>query len=229
MNIPLIDEMKKEFVVRRMMQTFFGGAKLKFKHKAPAYAYLSQILLMFLPILFGVFFVVLSETNFLVYPQYMYSYGIIMFAFVLCIQIFSRNAERKMSNVSEVKKKSNSLSESDQIDSASFFSPETIQLLVPPKKHFVNVIFHGLVSAVMCGLCIHFLLPSVIDSSWPDPVAVWLMMIFGWFSLSVAQFPLTTVGAPEPAVYRALDSYEITAVSRALYVIAILSIFSSQV
>lgn len=228
MNIPLIDDLKRDFVIRRVVQTFFGGAKLKLGYKAPLCVYILQILVLLMPCLIGIVFVILTELKILVYPQYMYSFGIVMFCFVFFNQCFSRNTNRKVSQVSDVKKKSNVLSESDQIEFISCFSFEMMQFVIPPKKHFVNVIFHGLVSAVMCGMAIHFMLPFIMRNSWNDDVLMWFMMIIGWFSLCVAQYSLTTVSAPEPAVYQPLDQYEVSAVSRAFYVIAVFSIFSSQ-
>ncbi|KAG1671727.1 Pecanex-like protein 4 [Nymphon striatum] len=228
MNIPLIDDLKRDFVIRRVVQTFLGGAKLKIGYKAPICVYILQILVLLMPCFIGIVFVTVTEMKIMSYPQYMYGFGVVMFCFVFLNQCFSRNTNRKVSQISDIKKKSNVLSENDQIEFISCCSFEMMQFVIPPKKHFVNVIFHGLVSAVMCGMGIHFMLPSIMQKFWKDNALMWLMMIAGWFSLCVAQYSLTTVGPPEPAVYQPLDHYEVSAVSRAFYVIAVFSIFSGQ-
>ena len=50
---PLLNEYKRKFVLKRLLQTICGGCLLKFDYKVPFYVYLSQILLYILPFIFG--------------------------------------------------------------------------------------------------------------------------------------------------------------------------------
>jgi hypothetical protein len=49
-----------------------------------------------------------------------------------------------------------------------------------------------------------------------------VLFIFGWFTLSIAQYSLTATGPPEPAIFRTMDVYELSPLSRPFYVIVCL-------
>ena len=42
--IPLLNDYKQEFVLKRLLQTVFGGPKLLIGYDAPLYVYIAQVL-----------------------------------------------------------------------------------------------------------------------------------------------------------------------------------------
>lgn len=49
---PLLLDYKRKFVLKRVLQTIFGGCVLKFDYKVPAYIYINQIILYIIPFIF---------------------------------------------------------------------------------------------------------------------------------------------------------------------------------
>lgn len=68
-----------------------------------------------------------------------------------------------------------------------------------------------------------YLLPWTLNSLFGNNSgATAVLFIFGWFTLSIAQYSLTATGPPEPAIFRTMDVYELSPLSRPFYVIVCL-------
>lgn len=232
--MPLLNEYKQEFLWKRLPQTIFGGPKLRIGYDAPPYVYLTQVLLWALPwLLGGVFTLVLqlaysgSQINDYLL-LYCCLYGACITIFVVVVQTISTVVQMKEKEATAragvVTKKKNFLAEEDEVDFQSCCGAETIEYVVPPKSFKLNILVHGLVSGVMCGLTLWYLLPWTLNALYESSTgATAALFVFGWFTLSIAQFSLTATGPPEPAMFRTMDQYEMSPLSRPFYVLLCLA------
>ncbi|XP_053374492.1 pecanex-like protein 4 isoform X2 [Mercenaria mercenaria] len=118
-----------------------------------------------------------------------------------------------------MRKKKNLLAEEDEVDFISCCDAETLKFVIPPKKYKLNVLIHALVAGPMCGLGFRYLLPTTLNALYYNNTGATVMLfIFGWFTLLIAQYPLTTGAPPETATYRTTDILELSALMRSFYV-----------
>lgn len=221
-GVPLLNDYKQDFFSKRFPQTVLGGLKLRLGYDAPFYVYLNQIVLFFSPFFLGGLFTLLVELLVIEQAIAVYAYGTSMFFFVFLTQMSStiiKHQEKDDNEIEIVKKKKNLLAEEDEVDFMSCVSVETFQFVVPAKKFKVNIFVHSLLSGVMCGLGLWYLLPMTLNKLYfYETSATVMVFIFGWFAIVVAQYSLTVGAPPEPATYRALDMYEMTPLTRPFYI-----------
>ena len=62
-DVPLLNDYKKEFVKKRLPQTFLGGPNLRLGYAAPCYVYFFQILAWLSPWICGGIFTILTEIS----------------------------------------------------------------------------------------------------------------------------------------------------------------------
>lgn len=219
-GIPLLNEYKQEFFWKRFPQTVLGGPKLRLGYDAPVYVYLNQAVLFILPFLIGGIFTLFVELNVLQDYIAVIVYGVTMFLFVLLAQLITTVVQEKMDpDIPYPTKKKNLLAEEDEVDFFSCCGVETFEFVIPKKKFKINIFLHALVSGPMCGLGMWYLLPVTLNSLYYNNLGVTIVLFcFGWFTLLVAQYPLTVGAPPEPAAYRTLDRWEFMPVMRPFYV-----------
>lgn len=88
-GVPLLNEYKQEFFAKRLPQTIFGGLKLRIGYDAPFYVYINQVLLFVVPFLLGGIFTLLVELETISDYIAVYTYGALMMAYVLLVQLIS--------------------------------------------------------------------------------------------------------------------------------------------
>ena len=217
-EVPLLNEYKRDFFWKRFPQTLLGGPKLKLGFSAPAYVYINQLTLFLLPWLLGGLFTIVVELD--VLPAYIayYVYGACMVMYVLAAQLISLIIQRRADTVAAFQN-TNVLAEEDEVEFDSCCGYETFQYVVPLKRLKINMLLHGLVSGLMGGLGFWYLLPSVLNPLFNNIGATVMIYTFGWLTLCIAQYPLSTGSPPEPASFRAIDNLELLPLLRPCYVL----------
>ena len=224
---PLLNHYKQQFFWKRFAQTVLGGVRLRLGFRAPAYVYLSQLIVFLLPLLIGGVFTALAKTAGLENVVVSCGAGSVMVVVVLVIQITARVTNRKTSSsVSPTPHftAKNILSEEDEVDFDSCCSSETIAFIIPPKKYIVNLIFHAVLSGPLVGMATLYLLPSTLETMFGNVGVTVVLFALGWFTVCVAQYSLSVAPPTETAVYRATDSYELNSLTRPFYVLVCLTI-----
>ncbi|XP_041352688.1 pecanex-like protein 4 [Gigantopelta aegis] len=228
-GVPLLNDYKQEFFWKRFPQTVLGGAKLRIGYDAPVYVYLNQIILWVVPWFLGGIFTIILELS---YPDdeikdnlvlYCSVYGSCMFVFVLVIQTISAvvQAQAQQEETRKLKdvKKKNIFSEEDEVEFDSCCGAETLEFVTPAKAFKVNIILHALVSGIMCGLTLWYLMPNSLNLLYGyNYGATVVLHLLGWVTLCIAQYSLTATSPPEPAIFRTMDVYEVTTLTRPFYV-----------
>ncbi|EDO43069.1 predicted protein, partial [Nematostella vectensis] len=227
---PLMNDYKLEFFNKRWPQTLLGGLKPRLGYDAPVYVYLNQLLLFLFPFILGGIFTILSEFAILDSLACCYVYGSLVTILVLSLHASSWFMKRKYSSVTRVI--DNHLAQDDEIDFVSCCGTETLEFLFPPKRLVFNIVIHGLLSGPICALLFLYLLPANLMRLFASEGATAVLYIFGWITVCVGQYSLSSSPPPEPAVFHALDSAEIKPLMRPFYVlcdrILIMGIISSQ-
>lgn len=151
-------------------------------------------------------------------------YGACIVIFVVVVQTISTVVQMKEKENTKAISKKNILAEEDEVDFNGCCGAETIEFVIPPKYFKLNILIHGLISGAMCGIALWYLLPSSLNSLYGDNYgATAILFIFGWLTLSIAQYSLTATAPPEPAIFRTMDVYELSALTRPFYVLGCLA------
>ncbi|KAK0050290.1 pecanex-like protein 4 isoform X2 [Biomphalaria pfeifferi] len=232
MGVPLLNEYKRSFLYKRIPQTLLGGLKVKVGYDAPHFVYTNQIALWLVPLLLGWIFTLVLE---LAYSDdelqdflllYSCLYGACIIIFVVVVQTITTVVDMKeKENTHALKLHKNILADEDEIEFQSCCGAETLAFIIPPKKFKVNIALHALLSGAVCGLGFWFLLPTTINHLYYyNYGATATIFIFGWLTVSITQYSLTTSAPPEPAVYRTMDTYEMLPLTRPIYALICYSI-----
>lgn len=88
-GVPLLNEYKLEFFAKRLPQTILGGLKLRIGYDAPFYVYINQVVLFVVPFILGGIFTLLVELDTIKDYIAVYTFGALMTAFVLLVQLIS--------------------------------------------------------------------------------------------------------------------------------------------
>lgn len=214
---PLLNDYKLEFFWKRFPQTLLGGLKLKLGYDAPFYVYLNQVLVFFVPLVLGGLLTICAEFE-VISDVYIcsYIYGGLMVVFVVCTQLVSWFMRRNSTSLAKFQK--NLLAQDDEVDFVSCCGLETVDFIFPTKKFIANMIIHGLISGIVCGLMFLYLLPSYLNGLYSNTGATVVLFIMGWWAVCIAQYSLTSTSPPELAIFRALDTLEINPLMRPFYV-----------
>lgn len=215
---PLLNDYKLEFFWKRFPQTLLGGLKIKLGYDAPFYVYLNQVLVFLAPFALGGLFTIFAELQ-IITDLYInsYIYGSLVVAFVLSTQLFSWLVRRRSSNLSKFQK--NLLAQDDEVDFVSCCGIETVQFIFPGKKFTINIVIHGMLSGILCGLTFLYLLPSTLNKLFLNTGGTVALYILGWLVLCIAQYSLTSAPPTELAIFRPLDGLEISPLMRPFYVV----------
>lgn len=219
-GIPLLNEYKQEFFAKRFPQTILGGPKLRLGYDAPIYVYINQVLLFIIPFILGGVVTLLVELNTINDVTGVILFGCLMLIVVITIHIVTTIVQVKFTPDLPYPTKKNLLAEEDEIDFVSCCGVETFEFVIPRKKFIANIAIHAVISGCMCSLALWYLLPTTLNGLFSNNTgATVVLFIFGWFTVLVAQYPLTVAAPPEPATYRTMDRWELSPLTRPFYVL----------
>ncbi|XP_036887663.1 pecanex-like protein 4 isoform X1 [Sturnira hondurensis] len=222
-DVPLLNDYKKDFFLKRFPQTVLGGPRLKLGYRAPPYVYINQIILFLMPWVLGGIGTFLNQLGILEdYYTAALSGGLMIFtAFV--IQLTSLYARNKSATVERMLS-TDILAEEDEHEFTSCAGAETIKFLIPGKKYVANMVLHSVLAGLMCGLGTWYLLPNRMALLYGSTGGAVLLFVFGWMTLCTGEYSLIVNTAVETATFQTQDTYEIIPLMRPLYIFLFLSI-----
>ncbi|XP_008562757.1 PREDICTED: pecanex-like protein 4, partial [Galeopterus variegatus] len=222
-DVPLLNDYKQDFFLKRFPQTVLGGPRLKLGYCAPPYIYVNQIILFLMPWVLGGIGTLLYQLGVLKdYYAAALSGGLMLFtAFV--IQFTSLYARNKSVTVERMLT-TNILAEEDEHEFTSCAGAETVKFLIPGKKYIVNIVFHSVLAGLVCGLGTWYLLPNRITLLYGSTGGTVLLFVFGWMTLCIGEYSLIVNTAIETAAFQTQDTYEITPLMRPLYIFLFVSV-----
>ncbi|XP_049753785.1 pecanex-like protein 4 isoform X1 [Elephas maximus indicus] len=222
-DVPLLNDYKQDFFLKRFPQTVLGGPRLKLGFCAPPYIYVNQIILFLMPWVLGGIGTLLYQLGILEdYHTAALSGGLMLFAaFVIqCTSVYARNKSVTVERMLTT----DVLAEEDEHEFTSCAGAETIKFLIPGKKYIANTVFHSVLAGVMCGLGTWYLLPNRITLLYGSVGGTALLFVFGWMTLCIGEYSLIVNTATETATFQTQDTYEITPLMRPLYIFFFVSV-----
>ncbi|KAM4853670.1 pecanex-like protein 4 isoform 2-T3 [Thomomys bottae] len=222
-NVPLLNDYKQDFLLKRFPQTVLGGPRLKLGYCAPPYIYVNQIILFLMPWVLGGLGTLFYQLGVLKdYSAAALSGGLMLFtAFVF--QLTSLYAKTKSATVEQILT-TDILAEEDDHEFTSCTGAETVKFLIPGKKYVANTVFHSLLAGLICGLGTWYLLPNRITLLYGSTGGTALLFVFGWMTLCIGEYSLIVNTATETATFQTQDTYEIIPLMRPLYIFFFVSV-----
>ncbi|XP_030667427.1 pecanex-like protein 4 isoform X2 [Nomascus leucogenys] len=222
-DVPLLNDYKQDFFLKRFPQTVLGGLRFKLGYCAPPYIYVNQIILFLMPWVWGGVGTLLYQLGILKdYYTAALSGGLMLFtAFV--IQFTSLYARNKSATVERILT-TDILAEEDEHEFTSCAGAETVKFLIPGKKYIANTVFHSVLAGLACGLGTWYLLPNRITLLYGSTGGTALLFFFGWMTLCIGEYSLIVNTATETATFQTQDTYEITPLMRPLYIFFFVSV-----
>ncbi|NXB66824.1 PCX4 protein, partial [Struthidea cinerea] len=222
-DVPLLNDYKQEFFLKRFPQTVLGGPRFKLGYCAPPYIYVNQIILFLTPWVWGGVGTLLYQLG--VMKDYCTAAlsGGLMFVTALALQMTNLYAKQKTVTVERMQIQ-NTLTDEDEFEFSSCVGSETVKFIIPGKKYIINTVFHSLLAGVLCGLGTWYLLPNRITLLYSNIGGTVVIFVFGWVTLCIGEYSLIINTATETATFQALDTYEITALMRPFYIFVFIAV-----
>lgn len=222
-DVPLLNDYKQDFLLKRFPQTLLGGPRLKLGYCAPPYIYVNQIVLFLMPWALGGTGTLLYQLDLLRdYTAAALSGGLMVFT-ASVIQLTSVYAKSKSVVVKRMITR-DILAEEDEHEFTSCAGAETVKFLIPGKKYVANTVFHSVLAGLVCGLGTWYLLPNRVALLYGSPGATATLFVFGWITLCIGEYSLIVNSPTETATFQTQDTYEITPLLRPLYVFFFVSV-----
>lgn len=217
--VPLLSSYKYGLLRRRLAQTLLGGARIR---RVPYYVYLIQGGLWLLPLALSIPFIILDGLR--VWNQYLLAgiYAGIMGQFVLVESVVLALIRKKWRWRGSRSSSADYDDEKDDIKILHCCELQTIDFIFSHKRIF-SMVIHPFVSGAFSFVGFFLLLPSFMQECLPTAGVV-VVSLFGWFTVCVAHYSLSTRAPTEVAAYRTTDPLELKFLNRPFYVILIGSI-----
>lgn len=222
-DVPLLNDYKQEFFLKRFPQTVLGGPCFKLGYCAPPYVYVNQIILFLMPWVLGGVGTLLYQLDIMKDYYTAALSGGLMFVTALILQMANLYAKQKTVTVERMQIQ-NALTDEDEFEFSSCVGSETIKFIIPGKKYIINTVFHSLLAGVLCGLGTWYLLPNRITLLYNNIGGTVMIFVFGWVTVCIAEYSLIVNTATETATFQALDTYEITALMRPFYIFVFIAV-----
>ncbi|XP_041315342.1 pecanex-like protein 4 isoform X2 [Pyrgilauda ruficollis] len=226
-DVPLLNDYKQEFFLKRFPQTVLGGPRFKLGYCAPPYVYVNQIILFLTPWLWGGVGTLLYQLGVMKDFCTAALSGGLMFVTALALQMTNLYAKQKTVTVERMQIQ-NTLTDEDEFEFSSCVGSETVKFIIPGKKYIINTVFHSLLAGVLCGLGTWYLLPNRITLLYSNIGGTVVIFVFGWVTICIGEYSLIINTATETATFQALDTYEITALMRPFYIFVFIAVDLAQ-
>ncbi|NXB99056.1 PCX4 protein, partial [Orthonyx spaldingii] len=222
-DVPLLNDYKQEFFLKRFPQTVLGGPRFKLGYCAPPYIYVNQIILFLTPWVWGGVGTLLFQLGVMRDFCTAALAGGLMFVTALALQMTNLYAKQKTVTVERMQIQS-TLTDEDEFEFSSCVGSETVKFIIPGKKYIINTVFHSLLAGVLCGLGTWYLLPNRITLLYSNIGGTVVIFVFGWVTICIGEYSLIINTATETATFQALDTYEITALMRPFYIFVFIAV-----
>ncbi|KAM9777706.1 pecanex-like protein 4 [Neosynchiropus ocellatus] len=222
-GVPLLNEYKQEFFWKRFPQTVLGGPRFKLGYCAPPYVYVNQVVLFLTPWLFGGLGTLLCQLQLLQELHAALLSGLLMFGAAAGVQALALYAAR-MNDTVERLNIPNVLVDDEEVEFTHCVGPETVRFIAPGKRFGLNVVVHTALAGLLCGFGTWYLLLNRLTILYDSFGAALVVFVLSWVTLCIAEYSLIVNTAAETATFQAQDTYEITPLTRPLYIFIFIAV-----
>ncbi|KAM6969631.1 pecanex-like protein 4 [Tautogolabrus adspersus] len=216
-DVPLLNEYKQEFFWKRFPQTVLGGPRFKLGYCAPPYVYVNQAILFLTPWLFGGIGTLLCQLQLLQELHATVLSGLLMFGAAAGVQALALYAARRSGTVERLGAP-NILVDEEEVEFTHCVSPETVRFIAPGKRFGLNVVLHTVLAGVLCGFGTWYVFLGRLTALYGSVAVSFVIFVLSWVTLCIAEYSLIVNTATETATFQAQDTYEITPLTRPLYI-----------
>ncbi len=230
-DVPLLNDYKRAFVRGRLLQTLLGGVRLT---GCPWYAVILQVATCAPSVTLAVICATTAEEE---SWREAVAFGFGVAAYAVLLQVITSLCIKCRKNSSRVTELSRAARPSSGVGARrrrDLFSEEEVheldgwcgaatwKLIVPPKRHKINVLVHAAVAGVCAAVCLDLLHYPHVRPLFDDSAGARAVIVFGWCACANALFGAVLGPAPpETATYRPLDSLELGALSRPVHLLVL--------
>ncbi|XP_039993044.1 pecanex-like protein 4 [Xiphias gladius] len=222
-DVPLLNEYKQEFFWKRFPQTVLGGPRFKLGYCAPPYIYVNQAVLFLTPWLFGGIGTLLCQLQLLRELHAAVLSGMLMFGAAAGVQALALYAARRSGTVERLGAPS-ILVDEEEVEFTHCVSPETVRFIAPGKRFGLNVVLHTLLAGVLCGFGTWYVFLGRLTALYSNIGVSLVVFVLSWVTLCIAEYSLIVNTATETATFQAQDTYEITPLTRPLYIFIFIAV-----
>lgn len=222
-DVPLLNEYKQEFFWKRFPQTVLGGPRFKLGYCAPPYIYVNQAVLFLAPWLFGGVGTLLCQLQLLAELSAAVLSGVLMLAAAAAVQALALYAARRSGAVERLGPPT-VLADEEEVEFTHCVSPETLRFIAPGKRFGLNVVVHTVLAAVLCGFGTWYVFLGRLTALYGSAGVSLVAFVLSWVTLCIAEYSLIVNTATETATFQAQDTYEITPLTRPLYVLIFIAV-----
>lgn len=222
-DVPLLNEYKQEFFWKRFPQTVLGGPRFKLGYCAPPYVYVNQAVLFLTPWLLGGISTLLCQLQLLQELHATVLSGLLMFGVAGAVQALALYAARRNATVERLGAH-NMLADEEEVEFTHCVSPETVHFIAPGKRFGLNVVLHTVLAGVLCGFGTWYLFLGRLTALYSSIGASLVIFVLSWVTLCIAEYSLIVNTATETATFHAQDTYEITPLTRPLYIFIFIAV-----
>ncbi|XP_029316422.1 LOW QUALITY PROTEIN: pecanex-like protein 4 [Cottoperca gobio] len=222
-DVPLLNEYKQEFFWKRFPQTVLGGPRFKLGYCAPPYVYVNQAVLFLTPWLFGGIGTLLCQLQLLQELHATVLAGMLMFGAAAGVQALALYAARRSGTVERLGAP-NILVDEEEVEFTHCVSPETVQFIAPGKRFGLNVVLHTVLAGVLCGFGTWYVFLGRLTALYGSIGISLVVFVLSWVTLCIAEYSLIVNTATETATFQAQDTYEITPLTRPLYILIFIAV-----
>ncbi|XP_038584536.1 pecanex-like protein 4 [Micropterus salmoides] len=222
-DVPLLNEYKQEFFWKRFPQTVLGGPRFKLGYCAPPYVYVNQAVLFLTPWLFGGIGTLLCQLQLLQELHATVLSGMLMFGAAVGVQALALYAARRSGTVERLGAP-NILVDEEEVEFTQCVSPETVRFIAPGKRFGLNVVLHTVLAGVLCGFGTWYVFLGRLTALYGNIGVSLVVFVLSWVTLCIAEYSLIVNTATETATFHAQDTYEITPLTRPLYIFIFIAV-----
>ncbi|KAM4624938.1 pecanex-like protein 4 [Polymixia lowei] len=222
-DVPLLNEYKQEFFWKRFPQTVLGGPRFKLGYCAPPYVYVNQAVLFLTPWLFGGIGTLLCQLQLLRELHAAVLSGMLMFGAAASIQALALYAARRSGTVERLGAP-NILADEEEVEFTHCVGPDTIRFIAPGKRFGLNVVLHTVLAGALCGFGTWYVFLGRLTALYGSIGVSLVVFVLSWVTLCIAEYSLIVNTATETATFQAQDTYEITPLTRPLYIFTFIAV-----
>uniref|UniRef100_A0A671WL08 Pecanex-like protein n=1 Tax=Sparus aurata TaxID=8175 RepID=A0A671WL08_SPAAU len=222
-DVPLLNEYKQEFFWKRFPQTILGGPRFKLGYCAPPYVYVNQAILFLTPWLFGGIGTLLCQLQLLQELHATVLSGMLMCGGAAGVQALALYAARRSGEVERLGAP-NILVDEEEVEFTHCVSPETVRFIAPGKRFGLNVVLHTVLAGVLCGFGTWYVFLGRLTALYGSIGISLVVYVLSWVTLCIAEYSLIVNTATETATFQAQDTYEITPLTRPLYIFIFIAV-----
>ncbi|TKS86582.1 Pecanex-like protein 4 [Collichthys lucidus] len=222
-DVPLLNEYKQEFFWKRFPQTVLGGPRFKLGYCAPPYVYVNQVVLFLTPWLFGGIATLLCQLQLLQELHATVLSGMLMFGAAAGVQALALYAARRSGTVERLGAP-NILVDEEEVEFTNCVSPETVRFIAPGKRFGLSVVLHTVLAGVLCGFGTWYVFLGRLTALYGSIGVSLVVFVLSWVTLCIAEYSLIVNTATETATFQAQDTYEITPLTRPLYIFIFIAV-----